>query len=173
MSLCSETIKFLIFVAVGIIFSIIYDFFRALRKIKKRKTLVVCMQDILYFIIIGIVLLLVVLNINGDTFRLYIIIAMVLGIVTYISIVGNKIMHFFYYIFKCSNVFIEFIFLPVKVYLVVFNKQVKKIEKYVIMCCKKISYMIKFYHKKVKLAFSKRNKNKRGNEYDEISKSKC
>lgn len=173
MSLCDETIKFLIFVGVGIIFSIIYDFFRALRKIKARKTLVVCMQDILYFIIIGIVLLLVVLNINGDTFRLYIIIGMVLGIVMYISIIGNKIMTIFYYMLKGSNFLVEFIFLPLKVYLVLFNKQVKKIKKYVIICCKKKSYMIEFYHKKVKLVFSKSSKNKRGKKYDKISESKC
>lgn len=172
MSLCDETIKFLIFVGVGIIFSIIYDFFRALRKIKRRNNLVVLFQDILYFIIIGIVLLVVVLNINGDSFRLYTIIGMVLGIVIYISIVGNKIMKLFYYMLKGSNAFIEFIFLPVKVYLVLFNKQVRKIKKYVIICCKKISYMIEFYHKKVKLVFSKSN-NKRGKKYDKIRESKC
>ena len=94
-------------------------------------------------------------------------------IVIYISIIGNKIMKLFYFMLKGSNIFIEFIFIPVKVYFEVFNKQLRKIKKYVIICCKKISYMIEFYHKKVKLVFSKRVKTNEVKKYDKISKSKC
>lgn len=155
MVLCDETIIFILFVGLGFIFSIIFDFFRAIRKLKKVKTRVVYFQDILYFLIIGIVLLITVLNIQRNSFRLYLIVAIVLGIIIYISMIGNKIMNLFCGVLKISNAFWDFIFMPFKLYLTFFDKQITKIKKYAKWCCKKISYMINFYHKKLDLVVAK------------------
>lgn len=177
MSLCDETIIFLAFVGIGFVFSIIFDFFRAIRKLKKVKNRAVYIQDILYFITIGILLLIAVLNIQKDVFRLYLIVAIILGIMIYISVIGNKVMKLFLSILKASNAVKKFILLPIKVYLTIFDKQLRKIKKYVIYCCKKISYMIEFYHKKIKIVASKRKKKLKTKErrgiYDKSRKANC
>lgn len=177
MSLCDETIIFLIFVGLGFLFSIIFDFFRAIRKLKKTKNKVVYLQDILYFTIIGMLLLVAILNIRRDVFRLYLIVAIVLGVVIYISIIGNNIMNLFIYILKATNSIIHFILLPIKLYLTLFDKQLRKIKKYVIYCCKKIAYMIEFYHKKIKVVTSNgkiklKTKERRGI-YDKSREANC
>ena len=176
MTLCYETISFLKFVMLGGIFSVIFDFFRALRKFKNTKNKAVYIQDILYFIIIGIILLLCILNMKQETFRLYLILAIVLGAVIYITIVGNKVLKIFLNVLKCSNTITQFIVLPVRLYISLFDKQLKKIKKYFLGCCKKISYMINFYHKKLKIVVKQRRKieTKEGREKnDEKRKQEC
>ena len=141
---------FLYFVLIGVIFAIVFDFFRALRKIKKPTTNIVVTQDIIYFIIITIVLIISILNIHEEVFRIYLIIAIVLGIVIYTLLIGNKVRNLFVVLLdKLKDVF-EFVFLPVKVHIMFFSKICKKIKKCVKLCCKKKSYMIEFYHKKVR-----------------------
>ena len=162
MSLCYETISFLTFVALGGLFSIIFDFFRALRKLKNTKQGIVYLQDVVYYIIIGVILLIAILNVKYDLFRLYLFLGIILGIIIYITIVGNKVMKLFLNILKCSNFIINFIFLPLKLYLTLFDKQIKKIQKYFVRCCKKISYMIFFYHKKLKVVGKQESKTKEG-----------
>lgn len=149
MNLCDEAISFIIFVGIGFIFSIIFDLFRAIRSVKKPKNGVVYIQDILYFLIIGIILLISILNIRKDAFRLYLILGIVLGIVIYVSIIGNKIRNIFICVYKMSGTIFSFIFLPIKLYFTLFDKELRKIEKYIVEYCKKISYMINSYHKKM------------------------
>ena len=162
LSLCDETISFLLFVGIGMLFSIIFDFFRAIRKFTKTKSQLVYIQDIIYFVLIGIILLVAILNIRRDIFRLYLILAIILGITIYISVIGNKIMKLLVYMLKTSCLVTNFVFLPIKVYSTIFDKQTRKIKKYVVDCCKKISYMIEFYHKIVsKVANTNKNKRKK------------
>lgn len=148
--LCNETIIFLTFVLIGCIFSIVFDFFRAIRKYNKMDRRNVYIQDILYFIIITIILLVAILNIRQDVFRLYLIVAIVLGIIIYISIIGNKVRDIFVSIFKVSHKIKQFIFIPLELFGTLFEKQIKILKKIIVNCCKKISYMINFYHNKVR-----------------------
>lgn len=176
MTVCDETISFLVFVLIGFIFSIIFDFFRAIRRVTKTKNNIIYFQDIVYFIIIGMVLLVAIVNIRRDSFRLYLILAIIIGIVMYVSIIGNKIMKIFIKILKVSKKLKEFLILPVILYKTLFSKQFKKIKKYVVGCCKKISYMIKFYHSKVERVVAKCRKKKtkevRKN-YDKSREANC
>lgn len=176
MTVCDETISFLMFVLIGFIFSIIFDFFRAIRRITKTSNNIIYFQDIIYFIIIGIVLLIAIVNIRRDAFRLYLILGIIIGIVMYVSMIGNKIMKIFVKILKTSKKIKEFLILPLILYMALFSKQLKKIKKYVVGCCKKISYMIKFYHSKVERVVAKCRKMKtkevRKN-YDKSRKANC
>jgi len=122
LALCDETISFFTFVLIGIVFSIIFDFFRAIRKLKQVKRMIIYFQDIVYFNIIGTILLIVILNMQKDVIRLYLIIAIVIGILLYISIIGNKIMKLFLFILKTFNNIIDFIFLFIILYYIIFNK---------------------------------------------------
>lgn len=90
MELHQETISFLTFILVGVIYGIIFDFFRALRKVKKPKDFVVSIQDILYFIIVGIILVVTMCTRTLNGIRIYSILSILLGVVIYMSTLSNK-----------------------------------------------------------------------------------
>lgn len=174
MTLCYETISFLTFVLLGGVFSVIFDFFRALRKHKNKKTVSVYIEDSIYFIIIGIILLTTTFIVGYDSFRLYLIIGIVLGIIIYIAVIGNGVMKIFLKFFNYTNIIIDFVLLPIRLYLVLFDKQLKKTKKIFVECCKKISYMIFFYHKKLQNVGKQRKNSKTKEGIDKYDKKrKC
>lgn len=150
MTLNEETIIFLIFVVMGMVFSVIFDVFRAIRKVKKLKNKTIYFQDIIYFFIIGAILLIIIINYMNTELRMYLILAIILGVIIYISTVGNIIMNLIVKFIKISGSIIWFINLPLNIYRALFEKQIVILKKYVIKCCKKIKYMINLNHIKKK-----------------------
>ena len=146
MTLSEETKVFLIFVVMGMAFSIIFDFFRALRKVKKVKSKTIYFQDIIYFLIVGLILVTIIINYMDTGLRMYLILAIVLGIIIYISVVGNIIMNIIVKFIKISREITRFFILPVTIYTSVFEKQIVILKKYVGKCCKKIIDMINLNH---------------------------
>ena len=153
MTLSEETTVFLIFVVMGMLFSVIFDVFRAIRKVKKTKNTTIYFQDIIYFLIIGTILLIIIINYMNAELRMYLILAIVLGIIIYISVVGNLVMNLIVRLIKISSKIIEFLILPLAVYTTVFEKQIIIFKKYVIKYCKKISYMVNLNHIKKNFKF--------------------
>ena len=90
--------------------------------------------------------------------RFYLIIAILLGIIIYIGIIGNKILNIMVGILKITNEVVEFLFLPLIAFRQLFDRQIIFLKKYVIKCCKKISYMINLNHIKEKFKISKQKR---------------
>ncbi len=150
MSLQIETINFLIFVVMGMLFSLIFDVFRAIRKINMPKKNIINLQDVIYFIIIGTMLVFVIVNMQGEVLRLYLILAIVIGAILYTLVAKNYIRNLFIILINKMSGIIQFIFLPLKIHYMFLCKVCKKIKKCVKVSCKRKSDMIEFYHKKVK-----------------------
>lgn len=146
MTLSEETTVFLIFVVVGMLFSVIFDVFRAMRKVKKMKNKTIYFQDIIYFLIIGIILLIIIINYMNTELRMYLILAIILGIIIYISTFGNLVVNLMVKLINISGKIIDFLILPLTVHTNIFEKQIIILKKYVINCCKKISYMVNLNH---------------------------
>ena len=155
MTLSEETTVFLVFVVMGMLFSIIFDVFRAIRKIKKVKNKTIYIQDIIYFLIIGFILLFLIVTYMNTELRVYLILAIFLGIIIYISTIGNMVMNFIVRVLKLGDKIIEFLLLPITLYTNIFDKQIVILKKYVIKCCKKIKYMINLNHIKKKFSIFK------------------
>ncbi|MBR6688513.1 MAG: spore cortex biosynthesis protein YabQ [Clostridia bacterium] len=155
MHIQEETRNFLFFVVIGTIFSVIFDFFRAVRKVKKPKNNIVTIQDVIYFVLIGVILVLAIVNIKDEVFRLYLMLAIVLGIIMYSLIIENRIRDIFVILINSMGGIMEFIFLPLKVQTVFWSRIYKKVKKTVKLCCKKKTNMIEFYHRKVKFGKQK------------------
>ena len=134
MSLSEETITFLIFIVMGMVFSVIFDVFRAIRKVKKMKNMTIYFQDILYFLIIGTILLLIIINYMNTELRVYLILAIILGVIIYISTVGNLVMNLLSTLMKLSGKLMEFLLFPITIYTTIFSKQINILKKYVIKC---------------------------------------
>ncbi len=147
MELKQETVTFFVFILVGIIIGIIFDFFRALRKIKKYKDKYIYIQDIIFFIIIGIVLAGVLIYNIQDELRLYLFLAVFLGISIYVSTISTYVIKIFSRIIQISNNIFYFIFLPLFLYkdifVTIYDFLSKKSKKY----CNKFYNMISYLYK--------------------------
>lgn len=84
-----QLISFLYFIIVGVIISIIFDVFRILRRTIKTSDLVTNIEDILFGIITGIIILISIYWFNKGELRLYIFIAILIGITTYMIFISK------------------------------------------------------------------------------------
>lgn len=160
-----QLIEFFDFIIIGIIIALIFDFFRAYRKYKKVSNSTVMFQDILFFSIVSIVIIFSIIYILDSNIRLFIFVAVILGILIYISIFSKYFLKIYDIILKLFFDTISFIFLPIKlnlqIILIVFNF----FKKYIKKCCKMFFNMISFLCSKFKFNLFSRIKaffNKRG-----------
>lgn len=142
MELHQETISFLAFVCIGAFYGVVFDFFRAMRKTKKSNDLIVSIQDISYFLIVGIILIIAMNTFMTDGIRIYNILSIALGILIYVGVIGNKIMILFSKLLGMVDKIVEFIFTPLDIFRQIFSKQIKFFKNIVIKCCKRVFYVI-------------------------------
>ena len=95
MELKDETISFFVFILLGILVGIIFDFFRAIRKVKKYKEKYIYLQDIIFFLVVGIVLASVLIYKLEEELRLYLFLSLFFGVVIYISTISMFIVKIF------------------------------------------------------------------------------
>lgn len=84
-----QLISFIYFIVVGIILSIIFDIFRILRRTIKTSDIVTNIQDVLFCIITGIIILFSIFYFNKGELRLYIFIGIILGIIFYMIFISK------------------------------------------------------------------------------------
>ena len=147
MELKEETVTFFIFILVGIGIGIIFDFFRALRKVKKYKDKYISIQDILFFIIAGILLSIVLIYNLQDEIRVYLFVAIFIGIAMYVSTISSYVVKIFKLFIEISNSIVAFLLLPLVVqkdiFMTIFDFFNKKSKKY----CNKFYNMISYFYK--------------------------
>ena len=97
-----QLISFMYFIIIGIILSIIFDIFRILRRTIKTSDIMTNIQDILFCIITGIVILFSIFYFNKGQLRLYIFIGIMLGITFYMIFISK-------YFIKINVMIINFI----------------------------------------------------------------
>ena len=71
MSIAEQTQIFIIFVIVGIIISFLFDIFRILRKVYKFSNMLIYMQDILFWLLTGIIILQAIFKFNSGDIRIF------------------------------------------------------------------------------------------------------
>lgn len=162
MSVLGQFIEFLEFFLIGLLLAIIFDFFRAYRKFKIPSSKATIVQDIIYFIIATIVVSIGVINILDSSFRLYVIIAIMLGVVVHINKFSKYTIKFFLIFFKTSKSIFEFLNITLAFYKQILTKLVNLFKKILKKCCKSFFYVINFnkcknnvLHKKTFLYYRK------------------
>ena len=80
---------FLIFITNGIIIGILFDIFRVLRKTFKTNDLVTYLEDILFWILTGIIVLYSIFTFNNGEIRLFMFIAIFIGAVIYLFLFSS------------------------------------------------------------------------------------
>lgn len=79
----NQLYTFLIFILVGMVIGITYDIFRILRKSFRTIDFITYIQDFLFWIITGVILLYSIFTFNNGELRSYIFIGILLGLILY------------------------------------------------------------------------------------------
>ena len=129
----SQGYLFLIFVLVGIILGLLFDFFRILRKTFKTSDFITYIQDVLFWILSGIILIYSIFIFNKGELRAYIFLGIFIGTVTYMLTISKYFIKFNVIILtqikKLISCILKIIFYPIKKILEVSKKFLKIIFK--------------------------------------------
>lgn len=79
----------LIFTITGIVIGILFDIFRILRKSFKTADWITCLQDILFWILSGGIMLFSIFTFNNGEIRSYVFIGILLGIILYMLAISR------------------------------------------------------------------------------------
>ena len=128
MSIAEQTQIFIIFVIVGIIISFLFDIFRILRKVYKFSNMLIYMQDILFWLLTGIIILQAIFKFNSGDIRIFLFLGIFFGLFIYISIFSIYVIKIGSFILKLINTLIR-----------------KLINVFKVPICKILDFMIKYY----------------------------
>lgn len=110
-----QQIKILaIFILAGICIGVLFDFFRAQRRVFKTYNFITYIQDILFWILSGIILIIAIMKYNNGEIRVYMISGVILGIIIYLRLISKYIIKVNTSILKFIIKFIKFILFPLK-----------------------------------------------------------
>ncbi len=74
---------FMIFIIIGMLIGILFDFFRILRKSIKTKDFITYIEDVLFCVLTGVILLYSIFTFNSGEIRIYIFIGLLFGCLIY------------------------------------------------------------------------------------------
>lgn len=109
-------------VIIGAIMGVIFDFFRALRRKGNTKNILVYIQDIIFWLIIAIIIIVSSFIINNGELRGYMLLGYILGAIVYILAFSKYIKLLFGFIFDFIEKIFGYLLLP-------FEKMMRKLEK--------------------------------------------
>ena len=125
---------FLIYVATGIIITIIFDIFRSIRKSMRTGNKITTIEDVIFWIIISIIIIFEILYFNYGELRLYILLGLITGSAIYL-ITASK------YVIKVNTkIFTEIKKLVLKI-MKILSKMIKLLItpiQYIIKKCKRM-----------------------------------
>jgi hypothetical protein len=164
MNLSSQTIDFMQFMIVGGLLAIVFDIFRAYRRYKKTSRKFVMIQDIIFFLIALLILIFSIVLLLDNSLRLYLFIAIFLGILIYLNFFSKFVIKIYINIFKLYNRVLIFFLLPFNLVFQVFKEIYIFLKKIVKKTCIIGKYVIFYMYNKircVKIRFLKFNIQKR------------
>ena len=80
---------FLVFSLTGVAIGILFDFFRILRRSIKTSNIITYIEDVLFWILTGILVLYNIWYFNNGEIRIYMFLGIVIGVLVYMSTLSN------------------------------------------------------------------------------------
>ena len=153
----NQAYLFLVFSLTGVILGVLFDFFRVLRKTFKTGDFVTYIEDILYWILAGIIVLYNIWFFNNGEIRFFMIIGIIMGSIIYSLLFSSILIKIETMLLtKLKNIimfFYKIIIIPIE-----------KIIKFFAFYTSKINIIAKKQNNKSsKLSILKKIKNKKGN----------
>ncbi|MEG2645697.1 MAG: spore cortex biosynthesis protein YabQ [Clostridia bacterium] len=153
MAVSEQLLNFFEFVVIGMIISLIFDFFRSYRRYKKVTIKVLVLHDIIYFVIFTTLITLGVAYLLKTSIRFYIFIALICGFGIYISVFSSHIIKIYSAFFEILHNLSYFCKLPIELILQIIQKNCKITYKILKKCCKMFLHMVFLIRSKINLKF--------------------
>ena len=102
---------FFIFLVNGLLIALLFDFFRILRKTIKTADFITYIEDALFWILTGFIILYSIFTYNNGEIRLFMFLAIILGILIYLVFISNILL----------NISLSFIEVVKKILITIFN----------------------------------------------------
>ena len=87
----NQAFLFLVFILVGAIIGLLFDFFRILRRSFKTNDIFTYIQDIIFWILTGIIVLIAIFYFSNGEIRFFMFIGLLLGIIFYLLLFSKYI----------------------------------------------------------------------------------
>lgn len=91
----NQAYLFLVFSLTGVAIGILFDFFRILRKSIKTSNIITYIQDILFWILTGIIILYSIWYFNNGELRIFVFLGIIIGILIYMTTFSNIVVKLF------------------------------------------------------------------------------
>ncbi len=157
----NQALLFAIFIINGIIIGLVFDFFRILRKSFRTNDIITYIEDILFWIITGLILLYSIFTFNNGEIRLFMFLGAILGCIIYMIIfskfiikINTKIIRFLKKSIKKAIIVILY---PIKIIIKVIKKIFNKPISFIIINIKGILKKVKSNIKNSKKTINTKN----------------
>lgn len=125
--------SFAIFILVGFLIGLLFDMFRISRRTFKTSDIITCLEDVLFWILTGLLILFSIFKFNNGDIRFFIVLAIFIGIALYMlvfsKIVINTLVKIILIIKKAISFIIKITLYPIKLILKLFKIMTKPIKK--------------------------------------------
>ena len=117
---------FIVFSLTGVVIGILFDFFRILRRSFKTSNIITYVEDILFWILTGVLILYNIWYFNNGEIRIYMFLGIIMGLLIYMLTLSNIIVSLFSKILK---MIIRILEIPFKTIISIFHKIITIIIK--------------------------------------------
>ncbi len=160
-----QLLSFFIYTIIGIIISIIFDIFRVLRKTFKTPDIITYIEDAIFWIITGLIILFSIFTFNNGELRVYIFIGIIIGIILYMLFISKYFIKLNVFIinlikntiYKILHIIIK----PIKYVIILLKKALFRPISFIFINFRKIFKIINNKTKKLKI-LNKKNDKKEG-----------
>lgn len=115
----NQAYLFLVFSLTGVAIGILFDFFRILRRSIKTSNIITYIEDVLFWILTGILVLYNIWYFNNGEIRIYMFLGIVIGVLVYMSTLSNIFVKIFS---KILSFIIKIMEIPFKIIIDIFRK---------------------------------------------------
>jgi len=132
----NQAYLFLVFSLTGVAIGILFDFFRILRRTIKTSNFITYIEDILFWILTGLLILYNIWFFNNGEIRIYMFLGIIIGVLIYMSTLSNILIKIFSSILKTIIKIVE---VPFKAIFTFFRKIITAIVTIFIKITKKFT----------------------------------
>lgn len=137
----NQAYLFLVFSLTGVAIGVLFDIFRILRKSIKTPNIIIYIEDILFWILAGLLILYNIWYFNDGEIRVYMFLGIIIGVLLYMSTLSNIIIKIFS---KILQMIIKVLEIPFKTIIAIFRKIITTIAQFFIKIVKKRKNFDKF-----------------------------
>ena len=113
----NQAYLFIIFIVDGILIGLLFDLFRISRKVIKTNDIITYIEDILFWILTGIIILYSIFVFNNGELRLFMFLGIILGAITYMLFISSYVIKINIKIITLIKKIVKIVFIPVQIIL--------------------------------------------------------